>query len=76
MAEVDFTLLLLGAWTAGTQFLDHVLRGDAADWNTCNVPPGDVDCVLAALGLYHVHVRCVIPEELGGEYEHKVGASA
>jgi hypothetical protein len=39
------------------------------------VPPGEVDRVLAALGLYHVRVRCVIPEELGGYYEPAVSVS-
>jgi hypothetical protein len=38
------------------------------------MPPGEVDCVLAVLGLHHMRVRCVIPEELGGHYEHEVSA--
>jgi hypothetical protein len=28
--------------------------------------------VLAALGLLHMKVKCVIPEELGGDYEPAV----
>jgi hypothetical protein len=74
MAEVDFTLLPLGPRMTGARFLVHVLQGDAVDWNTCNVPPGKVDHVLAALGLYHMRVRCVIPEELDGDYECEVSA--
>jgi hypothetical protein len=52
--------------------LDRVLRGNEVDWGTGDVPPGKVNCVLAALGLYHVRVRCVIPEELGSQYERAV----
>ena len=33
----------------------------------------EADCVLAALGLLHMRVKCVIPEELGGNYEPAVG---
>jgi hypothetical protein len=40
-----------------------------------DVPPGEVDRVLTALGLYHVRVRCVIPEELDGFYEPAVSGS-
>ena len=43
MAEVDFTLLPLGSWTAGTRFLERMLRGDVVDWNMRDVPPGEVD---------------------------------
>jgi hypothetical protein len=41
---------------------------------TRELPPGKVDRVLAVLGLYHVRVRCMIPEELGGQYEREVSA--
>ena len=30
--------------------------------------------MLAVLGLLHMRVKCVIPEELGGEYEPAVSA--
>jgi hypothetical protein len=72
LAEADFTPEPLGPRMAGAYFLNCVLRGDAVDWTTRDVPPGKVDRVLAALGLHHVRVRCVIPEELGGHYEHEV----
>jgi hypothetical protein len=52
--------------------LNRVLWGDAVDWTTPDVPLGKVDHVLAALGLYHLRVWYVIPEELGGHYEHEV----
>ena len=74
LAGADFTPKSLGPRTAGAYFLNRVLRGEAVDWATCDVPPCEVDRVLAALGLYHVRVCCVIPEELGGHYEHEVSA--
>ncbi len=74
LAEADFMPEPLGPKTAWAYFLNRVLRGDAVDWTTHDVPPGEVDRVLAVLGLYHVRVRCVIPEELGGQYEHEVSA--
>jgi hypothetical protein len=75
LAEADFVPEPLEPWTAGAYFLNLVLRGDAVDWMTRDVLPGEVDRVLAALGLYHVRVCCVIPEELGGHYEHAVSMS-
>ena len=51
MAEADFVPGELGPRTAGYCFLDRVLRGEDVDWGTRDVPGGDVDCVLAALGL-------------------------
>ena len=72
LAGADFTPESLGPRTAGAYFFSRVLRGEAVDWATCDVPPCEVDRVLAALGLYHVRVRCVIPEELGGDYEPAV----
>jgi hypothetical protein len=75
LAGADFTPESLGPRTAGAYFLSRVLWGEAVDWVTCDVPPCEVDRVLAALGLYHVWVRCVIPEELGGQYERAVSIS-
>ena len=75
LAGADFTPEPLGPQTAGAWFLDRVLRGEAVDWTAQEVPPGEVDRVLAALGLYHVRVRCVIPEELGGQYERAVSVA-
>ncbi len=72
MAGVDFVPDRLGPRSAGALFLERVLRGEAVDWATRDVPPGEVDCVLAALGLLHVRVKCVIPEGYGGCYETEV----
>ena len=74
LAGVDFVPDRLGPRTGGAIFCDHVLRGDAVDWGSRDLPTGEVDRVLAALGLYHLRVRCVIPEELGGGYGHEVSA--
>jgi hypothetical protein len=60
----------------GALFLDRVLRGDAVDLTVRDVPPGKVDHMLAVLGLYHVRVRFVIPEESGGQYKREVSAMA
>jgi hypothetical protein len=30
------------------------------------MPAEEADCILAALGLLHMRVKCVIPGELGG----------
>ena len=75
LAGADFMPEPLGPRRAGVYFLNHVLRVDAVDWTTCDVPPGEVDRVLAVLGLYHVRVRCLIPEVLGGQYERAVSIS-
>ena len=59
MAEVDCTpnpLRVLGQRVPGS-------------WTVCS---GGMRSVLVVLGLYHMHVRCVIPKELGGDYKHKV----
>ena len=62
----DFMPEPLGPRMAWAYFLNRVLRGDVVEWTTRDVPPCKVDRMLAALGLYHVRVRCVIPEELVG----------
>ena len=41
----------LGPRMAGAYFLNRVLRGEAVDWATRDVPPCEVDRVLAVLGL-------------------------
>ncbi len=54
LAVADFMPDPLGPRMAGARFLNRVLHGYAVDWTTRNVPLGKVNCVLAALGLYHV----------------------
>jgi hypothetical protein len=76
MAGVDFEPGRVGPGTPGAVFLERVLRGEAVDWSTHGVPLGEADRVLASLGLLHVRVKCVIPEELGGFYEPEVSPEA
>jgi len=45
------------------------------DWFYRRMPPGEVDCMLAALRLLHMWVKYVIPDELGGNYAPEVSAS-
>jgi hypothetical protein len=33
------------------------------------MPAEEADCVLVMLRLLHTRVKCVIPEELGGDYQ-------
>lgn len=39
------------------------------------MPLEQADCMLAALGMLHMHVKCVIPEELGRDYVDVVDAA-
>ncbi len=48
------------------------MSGCEIDWEECKVPPDQADCVLAALGLLHMRVKCVIDEKCGGDYESEV----
>ena len=68
LAGADFVPNCLELWTPGVLFIGHVLRGDAVDWTTCDILPGEVDRMLTELSLYHIQVHCMIPKELGGEY--------
>lgn len=74
LAGADFVPDRLGRW--GAAFRERVVSGGAVNWAREDLPQGEADRVLAALGLYHVRVRCVIPEELGGEYGREVSALA
>jgi hypothetical protein len=65
----DFVPGPLGPQGAGAALLDRILQGEVINLATREVPPGEADCVLVVLGLLHVRVRCVIPEELGGLFQ-------
>ena len=54
--------------SGGGQFLGEVTRGYEVDWSDCCMLPDQADCVLVMLGLLHMRVKCMIPEELGGNY--------
>ena len=68
----DSSAMPVGPQTMGGRFLEDVLWGCAVDWADCCVLAREADCVLVALGLLHMRVKCVIPKELGGNYEPKV----
>ena len=52
---------------------EEILAGDS-EWESTRVSAAEADCVLVALGLLHMRVKSVIPEELGGNYEPAVSA--
>ena len=69
---VNFSGVPLRPGSGGGQFIGEVKRGYKVDWSDCHVLPDQADCVLAARGLLHMQVKCVIPEELDGDYEPEV----
>ena len=54
-----------GAPVGGGKVLEDVREGRKVDWANSHVTPGHADCILAALGLLHMRVKCVI-FEVGG----------
>lgn len=70
----DFVAVPVGPWTMWGLFLEEVLWGWAVDWANCRIPSGEADCVLAALGLLHMRVKCVISAEMGEDYLPQVSA--
>ena len=71
LANDSFAVYRSGS--AVVQLLEEILAGDC-EWESARVSVAEADCVLAALGLLHMRVKCVIPEELGGDYEPAVSA--
>ena len=70
----DFLPVPVRPGSAGARLQEELLSGYFDQWGATRVPAVEVDCVLAALGLLHMRVKCVIPEELGGDYEPAVSA--
>jgi len=60
MAHVDFTALPLEARSDGAFFVELVWGGHDADWADRRIAPDQADRVLAALGLLHMRVKCVV----------------
>ena len=50
-------------------------EGCDVDWANCHVMPDQADSVLAALGLLHMRVKCVI-FEVGGDYDTEVSGES
>lgn len=69
-----FTAVPVHPGSGGGWFLGDVLQGYGVNWATWSMPPGKAACVLAVLGLLHMRVKCMIPEELGGDYTPEVSA--
>ena len=61
---------LFGGW-----FLEDVVSGCDLGWASCRVLLEQANCMLATLGLLHMWVKWVIPEELGGNYVPKVSGA-
>ena len=72
MESWDFSPAPVGSGSAGSRLVEELLSGYVDEWGTTRVPAVEVDCVLAAMGLLHMRVKCVILEELGGDYEPAV----
>ena len=66
LAQVDFLALPLEPQSAGAWFLEDVREGHNVDWAHSRVTPDQADCILAALGLLHIRVKCVIYDIWGG----------
>ena len=74
LVKVDFTALPLGPRSAGAQFLEEVREGHDVDWANSRIPPDQADRVLAALGLLHMRVKCVVFDP-NGEYDNEVSGA-
>ena len=68
----NFLAVPVGLRTVGGRFLAGILVGWMTEWFFTHMLAAEADCVLAALVLLHMRVKCVIPEELGGDYESQV----
>ena len=67
----DFVPAWYRSGSAVARLLEEILAGHSG-WESARVTAAEADCVLAALGLLHMRVKCVIPEELGGDYKPAV----
>jgi hypothetical protein len=68
----DFSAVPVGPQTDDGHFLEGVLEGHLGEWEFTHMSAEEAGCVLVVLGLMHMRVKCVIPEELGGDYEPEV----
>ena len=57
--------------SAGARFLKDVREGHDVDWVNSRITPDQADHVLAALGLLHMRVKCVI-FVIEGDYDTEV----
>ena len=68
----DFSPVPLGPCSFSACHLEELLAGYCEEWGSVQMPVEETDCVLVVLGLLHMKVKCVIPEELGGNYQPAV----
>ena len=74
LVQLDFTALPLGTQSVGAQFLEDVREGHDVDWANSRVTPDQADRILAALGLLHMRVKCVI-FDIEGDYDTEVSGA-
>ena len=74
LAGIDFMALPVEPRSAGARFLKDVREGHDVDWANSRVTPDQADCVLAALGLLHMRVKCVI-FDIEGDYDTEVSGA-
>jgi len=70
----DFSPVPSRPGSFGVRLLEELLAGYCDEWGSAQMLAVEADCVLVALGLLHMRVKCKIPEELGGDYEPTVSA--
>jgi hypothetical protein len=58
----DFSPMPLRLRSFGARHLKELLLGYCDEWGPVRMPADEADCVLAALGLLHMRVKCVILE--------------
>ena len=74
LAGINFMALPVEPRSAGARFLKDVREGHDVDWANSRVTPDQADCVLAALGLLHMRVKCVI-FGIEGDYDTEVSGA-
>jgi hypothetical protein len=57
----DFSPVPLGLRSFGVRHLEELLSGYCNKWGPVWMPADEADCVLAALCLLHMRMKCVIP---------------
>lgn len=75
LEDADFLPMAPKVGSGGWHFLNQVRRGYEINWSDRCVLPEQANCMLSALGLLHMRVRGMIPEEWGGNYMDEVSAT-
>ena len=72
--QADYTPMPLAPQMGGVRFFDDVVCWRAVDGTGTTMDRNEADAVLAVMGLLHNQVKCVIPEEYGGDYQPEVSS--